>query len=199
MLHVILDSDCALHEAPSPRGQRKFASPVKFTTADDERLRLLVEQFGDSDWSLISDQMNGRNPRQCRERWINYLAPSLNNAPWTPAEDMLLFQKYKELGCKWVRIAKFFPDRTDAMVKNRFNRIQRRETKEQELRRLCDPIILRILGLRELRPRRRRAPKVQEPPAPDQDTVQGESALTDDWQDTMMFGECDFFDAFCEL
>jgi hypothetical protein len=172
---------------------------VKFTSADDEQLRLLVEQFGDSDWFLISDQMNGRNARQCRERWVNYLAPTLNNAPWTPAEDMLLLQKYRDLGCKWVRIAKFFPNRTDAMVKNRFNRIQRRDAKEEEFRRLCDPIVLQLLGLRALRPRRRRTPKLQEPPAPVQDVFQGEWAPAEDCQDTMTFGEFDFFDAFSEF
>jgi hypothetical protein len=172
---------------------------MKFTAADDEQLRELVEQFGDSDWLLISDQMNGRNARQCRERWINYLAPSLNNGPWTPEEDMLLLQKYRELGCKWVHIAKFFPQRTDAMVKNRFNRIQRRDAKDQELRRLCDPIVLQVLGLRAPRARRRRAPKAQTPPEPSHGVAQGESAPADDWPCMTTFGEFDIFEESWEL
>jgi hypothetical protein len=77
--------------------------------------------------------MGGKNQRQCRERWINYLCPSLNTSAWTPDEDALLLQKYIEMGTRWVKIAKFFPHRTDAMVKNRFNKIQRREQKRREL------------------------------------------------------------------
>jgi hypothetical protein len=94
---------------------------------------LLVDTFGSSDWAAIADRMPGKNQRQCRERWINYLAPELNSSSWTSEEDFLLIQKYNELGPKWVQIAAFFPNRTDSMMKNRFNKLQRREQKRREL------------------------------------------------------------------
>jgi hypothetical protein len=101
---------------------------AKFSPADDERLRLLVESSDGADCYANASQMK-KNPRQCRERWVNYLAPDLNTAAWTPAEDMLLMAKYRELGTRWVQIAWFFPNRTDCMVKNRFNKLRRRERK----------------------------------------------------------------------
>jgi hypothetical protein len=77
--------------------------------------------------------MPGKNARQCRERWINYLKPDLNTEGWTHEDDFLLVQKCAELGRKWVQIAAFFPNRTDSMVKNRFNKLYRRERKQYEL------------------------------------------------------------------
>jgi hypothetical protein len=67
---------------------------------------------------------------------MNYLAPELNTRPWTPAEDALLKEKYTVHGSRWVTIAKFFTNRTDGMVKNRFLMLQRNERKMQ---RRCAP------------------------------------------------------------
>jgi hypothetical protein len=117
---------------------------AKFTAEEDETLRALVEEFGPVDWMRIAQRMNGRNPRQCKERWLNYLAPTLRSAIWTRDEDRLLLQKVRELGAKWVQIAKFFPNRTDSMVKNRFNRLKRREQKHMALFSGQDPMLIRM-------------------------------------------------------
>lgn len=101
----------------------------KFTAEEDDQLRSLVEKYGDLNWSAIAEEMPGRNVRQCKERWVNYLCPTINNSEWTPEEDALLIEKQREFGSKWVRIAKFFNNRTDAMLKNRFNVLRRRERK----------------------------------------------------------------------
>jgi hypothetical protein len=110
-----------------------FRVRAKFSPEEDERLRSLVSSFGTADWLDIAAQMPGKNVRQCKERWTNYLAPTLNASTWTHEEDCLLVQKYAELGSKWVQIAAFFPNRTDSMIKNRFNKLSRREQKRREL------------------------------------------------------------------
>jgi hypothetical protein len=117
-----------------------------FTHQEDEALRELVEELGPVDWTRISQRMEGRNPRQCKERWMNYLAPCLKKAVWTREEDRRLIQKHRELGAKWVQIAKFFPERTDSMVKNRFNRLKRRDQKRMALFSLScsDPLLMRM-------------------------------------------------------
>jgi hypothetical protein len=105
---------------------------AKFSYADDQKLRSLVDSVDNVDnvdWNAVADEMDGKNPRQCRERWINYLAPDLNTEPWTTDEDALLVDKYRELGSRWVQIAYFFPNRTDCMVKNRFHKLWCRERK----------------------------------------------------------------------
>jgi hypothetical protein len=129
----------------SPDGAGSFGRPhAKFTLVEDELLRSLVERCGTADWSVISEKMCGRNPRQCKERWMNYLSPEINGAGWTREEDFLLIQKQHELGSKWVKIAKFFPNRTDSMVKNRFNRLKRRDQKQKEMFSRREPLYFPI-------------------------------------------------------
>ena len=121
----------------------------KFTPEEDNRLRALVQEIGMSNWTAIAEQMPGRNVRQCKERWINYLSPSLNTSPWTPDEDALLIAKQNELGSKWVQIARFFDNRTDAMCKNRFNVLRRRERK-RNTKMLRDLALMQFQRMRKL-------------------------------------------------
>jgi hypothetical protein len=100
---------------------------AKFSPEDDARLRSVIRLYGVSNWNLVADHIPGKTARQCRERWMYYLSPELNTCPWTPAEDALLIEKYTIFGSRWVQIAKFFTNRTDAMVKNRFLMLQRRK------------------------------------------------------------------------
>ena len=97
-----------------------------FTPDEDNRLRILVGQFGENSWRVISSYMPSRNVRQCRERWIKYLNPNVCTSKWTREEDMLLIQKRQELGPKWKDIASFFHGRTDINIKSRFNVLKRR-------------------------------------------------------------------------
>ena len=106
--------------------QRKQHPKVKFSVDDDKKLKDLVEQFGEKNWNLIASKMETRNPRQCRERWENYLSPTVNKNPFTQEEDLLLLQKYNEIGAKWVAISKFFNSRTDISVKSRWMVLKRR-------------------------------------------------------------------------
>jgi hypothetical protein len=109
-----------------PRANPTYRPHSKFSPQEDGRLLRLVEEHGANCWRLIAKRMDNRNSRQCRERWLNYLNPALNTQPWTEAEDALLEQKYAQMGPRWVFMMRFFPNRTDAMVKNRFQILQRR-------------------------------------------------------------------------
>ncbi|MDR0740295.1 MAG: hypothetical protein LBF34_01130 [Puniceicoccales bacterium] len=104
----------------------------KFSPAEDERLRALVDELGTDDWKLIASHMPGRTGRQCRDRWFNYLAPNLNFSVWTPEEDAFLAQKVDELSCKWDLIAGLLPGRSGQHCKNRWHLFQRREQKKQQ-------------------------------------------------------------------
>ncbi|OHT01268.1 Myb-like DNA-binding domain containing protein [Tritrichomonas foetus] len=108
---------------------RNFKPHEKFTIDDDATLRRLVAKYGENNWNQIALMMPGRKPRQCKERWMNYLTPSLNTSKWIESEDQLLLEKVSELGFKWVKISKFFENRTDQMVKNRFHILKRKEQK----------------------------------------------------------------------
>jgi hypothetical protein len=98
----------------------------RFSKEEDIQLRDLVSQFGNQNWLFIAARMPERTARQCKERWKNYLAPSLNRTPWTQEEDQLLLEKQRELGNKWARISKFFEGRTDAQIRHRWDLLSRR-------------------------------------------------------------------------
>lgn len=105
----------------------------KFTEEEDQSLKEIVAACGTTNWSIIAAQMPKRNPRQCRDRWMNYLNPDLNTTGWTPDEDERLLKLHSQIGCRWVQITRAFPNRTDTMIKNRFNILQRRR-KTQAMR-----------------------------------------------------------------
>lgn len=105
---------------------------IKFSPEEDQRLLQLVMQNGAKDWIKISTLMETRNPRQCRERWNNYLNPALRTDPFTPEEDILLDQKYAEYGPRWNKISKFFHNRSDNSLRNRWMMIARHRAKSQK-------------------------------------------------------------------
>lgn len=61
-----------------------------------------------------------RTPKQCRDRWVNQLDPKLCSDTWSIKEEALLVEKYKVLGKKWSKIARFFIGRSPNRVKNHF-------------------------------------------------------------------------------
>lgn len=91
-----------------------------FTYKEDEQLKKLVLEYGEHDWKTIADNLGTRTPRQCRERYKNYLMPGIVNGPWTVDEDMLLYSKFHEIGPHWTIISQFFPSRSEINIKNRW-------------------------------------------------------------------------------
>ena len=103
---------------------------IKFTKDENRELLNLIEKYGISNWKKIAKEMStNRTAKSCRERYILYLAPGVNNDPWSSEEDALLLKKHAEYGNKWYEIAKFFKGRTYNSVKNRFNLLKRKNRK----------------------------------------------------------------------
>lgn len=111
---------------------------IKFTPDEDEALINLVSRFGKNDWTKISQELskncirkdcNGqiiiRNARQCKDRYMHYLDPEINNAEWTPEEDHLLELRTLMHPRKWKLIKSFFPGRSEIALRNRFNFIHK--------------------------------------------------------------------------
>jgi hypothetical protein len=97
-----------------------------FTAKEDEMLERLVHQFGLNAWDHIAQELPGRSSRQCRDRWISYLAPEVNRSPWSSEEDALLFDLIQIHGTRWGVLAGFFCSRTQNNVKNRWDTILRK-------------------------------------------------------------------------
>ena len=60
----------------------------------------------------------------CREKWNNYLSPSLNKGEWSVEEELSLLSCVAENGHRWALIASLLGgSRTEHMVKNRFKKM----------------------------------------------------------------------------
>ena len=63
---------------------------IPFTKEEDEKFIMLTQKYGTKNWSFISDFIEGRNSKQCRDRYSNYLIPVFFNCEWSKEEDELL-------------------------------------------------------------------------------------------------------------
>jgi hypothetical protein len=105
---------------------------TKFSATEDFILNRCVSQFGADSWQLVAAFLVNRTPRQCKERWIKYLCPMNSFTPFTPDEDRQLLELYATYGSKWTTISRFFTNRTDITLKNRWLVLKRQERKTQE-------------------------------------------------------------------
>jgi hypothetical protein len=105
-------------------GKPKKRTRNVFTSQEDQQLRELVSRHGEKSWSAVAHELPGRCCRQCRERWFNYLSPTITNGPWTREETALLFQKVAELGTSWKVMQVHFPGRTEINIRNHFRQVQ---------------------------------------------------------------------------
>jgi hypothetical protein len=101
----------------------------KFSAAEDDSLKDLVNKYGEDDWIKIASQIPNRSVRQCRERWNHYLAPPLVLCQWTKEEEELLARQVLEHGHQWKIFESLFPGRTDINIKNHYRVMLRREQK----------------------------------------------------------------------
>lgn len=106
--------------------EMKAKPRVKFTPEEDKCLFHLVKSLGSLDWELISQNMKGRTPRQCRDRWNNYLRPTLNNKPYSEEEDKKLMDLFQKFGPKWAKIAVHFHSRSSNSLRNHYNVLEKK-------------------------------------------------------------------------
>jgi hypothetical protein len=100
-----------------PQSMRK----TKWSAEEDEQLRQGINEFGTGSWTDISRRVGTRSGKQCRERWMGQLAPSISKDTWHPHEDHALFRAHARHGNQWTIIATEMPGRSALNIKNRWN------------------------------------------------------------------------------
>ncbi|KAF7503865.1 hypothetical protein GJ744_003062 [Endocarpon pusillum] len=93
---------------------------------EDATLLALVASRGPNNWVQISQHINFRSPKQCRERYHQNLKSSLNHDPISAQEGELIEQMVSDMGKKWAEIARRLGNRSDNAVKNWWNGSQNR-------------------------------------------------------------------------
>ncbi|KAK2798448.1 hypothetical protein FQN51_007711 [Onygenales sp. PD_10] len=88
---------------------------------EDQTLLQLVRSQGPNNWVRISQHMQYRSPKQCRERFHQNLKPTLNHEPISAEEGLMIERMVNEMGKRWAEIARRLGNRSDNAVKNWWN------------------------------------------------------------------------------
>ncbi|NDC25049.1 MAG: hypothetical protein EBZ49_13120, partial [Proteobacteria bacterium] len=76
-----------------------------WTPEEDMILKKKVAEHGLKKWKEIATFLPGRIGKQCRERWITAVDPSINKSSWSLQEEHLLLVLWLTKGSKWREIA----------------------------------------------------------------------------------------------
>ncbi|KAL4441111.1 hypothetical protein ABPG74_002061 [Tetrahymena malaccensis] len=105
-----------------------------WTQEEDSILKSLIDPSEKNhNWTQVATKLaeltqnsSFRNAKQIRERWNNYLNPTLKKSEWEESEDVLLLESVLSQGKKWSQISQIMGCRTESQVKNRYNSISNR-------------------------------------------------------------------------
>lgn len=103
----------------------------RWTLEEEDRLRAAVAKYGEENWDKVAGQISPRTPKQCRQRWKQYLCPRDSQASWTSEEDALLRAGVEQVGTRWGRVASLFPNRSALQISNRWHTLTRRTADRQ--------------------------------------------------------------------
>ena len=107
--------DNEINQPASANPKRKY-----FTPEEDHQLTMSAMAYNQGSWNKIARCVPGRTPKQCRDRWVNYLQPYLKFEPWSEQEDQLLVSLVNSYGTHWSQFKANFPNRSTNSLKNRW-------------------------------------------------------------------------------
>lgn len=109
--------------------KHKTHSKKRFTPDEDRIIKALVNPNIETNWSFIAKSLEKRTARQCRDRWFNYLDPSLNRDEWLPEEDEILVKLFEQKGPQWKFFTIILNGRSINDVRNRYFKLLRKSQK----------------------------------------------------------------------
>lgn len=92
-----------------------------FTENENKIILEMVQIYGE-DWEAIARKLPNRTPKQCHDRYSNYLRDGLKKDPWSKQEDEKLLLLFNEIGPKWSKMMNQLPGRSGNDIKNRWHK-----------------------------------------------------------------------------
>ena len=121
---------CAQRWRHAVRPELKTTRKGKWLKEEDEKLLQILSKEkckNERTWDRASEAMGfTRNGMQCRERWNNFLDPSLRFEPWTPEEDACLLLLHTEFGNKWKMFTSTLVGRSAQRIRRRLGSLKRK-------------------------------------------------------------------------
>lgn len=105
------------------RIDKLISSSIKGTwTPEEDNLILKYHSKFGRNWSLIAKKIEGRNGKQVRERFVNYLEKKeeLFKDEFTEKEDDLIIKYFDLYPHNWNEISKNIPAKSAAQIKKRY-------------------------------------------------------------------------------
>ena len=118
------------HESPNSPTSYKSQKKNKWTPDEDNLLKDAVQKYGSQNWGTLAKYVPGRTGKQCRERWLVGLDPSIKKDSWTKEEDDKLVELQEKFGNKWSKFIPYLSGRSSSAIKNRWSLLSRRSNHE---------------------------------------------------------------------
>jgi len=80
-----------------PVFNKKTINRGRWTKEEDEKLKILVESYGEHEWSRIATNFVDRSDIQCQQRWDKVVNPKLIKGPWTKQVRLQTLPKHQYL------------------------------------------------------------------------------------------------------
>ena len=94
-----------------------------------------ITVFGSKNWKVVSTYLKNdfginRTPKQCRDRWCNYLKIEEFSSLFTEDEKKIIFKKFFEIGSKWSVLSEIIKTKSENQIKNFINSTVRRNIRK---------------------------------------------------------------------
>ncbi|CAD8158185.1 unnamed protein product [Paramecium octaurelia] len=135
-------------------------SEAPWVEEEDQLLQQVHEEFSrlgkENKWSQIAREMYKRSPnkifrqpKQCRERWINRLDPNICNEPWSKQQEIDLLKTILIRGKKWSELSALYGRvRTENSLKNKYNSLLKKEKLKYEFETINPQLFSKVQKLR---------------------------------------------------
>lgn len=116
---------------PYPKKKKSIAR-MRFAPQEDQEILKLVSLYGDKDWNKISSELSKisnnfiqKTPRQCKDRYVNYLSPDIKKGEWTLEEDQCLVHNFVISLLNMKSLKLLLPGRSKVAIKNRIKHLSK--------------------------------------------------------------------------